>query len=108
MDDYRGSSKTITLEKDPGIFTMAAGDNVSILPPNPLMSNRTEPGRETPGVSITPVEKLDFLYKWARNKSDVNSTEKQFYADGGSTVDQQRTAADSAGVYTEEEMTSGP
>lgn len=34
ISDYTGSSKTITLAADPGIFTMAAGDNVSILAPN--------------------------------------------------------------------------
>lgn len=30
--DYTGSSKTITLLEDPGIFTMAASDNVQLLP----------------------------------------------------------------------------
>ena len=31
---YTGSTKTITLAASPGIFTMAAGDNISILPPS--------------------------------------------------------------------------
>ena len=30
VDDYTGSSKTITLKTDPGIYTMAVGDSVSI------------------------------------------------------------------------------
>lgn len=32
--DYTGASKTVTLAADPGIFTMATTDNVSILPPS--------------------------------------------------------------------------
>jgi hypothetical protein len=31
ISDYVGATKTITLAADPGIFTMAAGDNVSII-----------------------------------------------------------------------------
>ena len=33
VSDYTGSSKTVTLRADPGIFTMAAGDNVSFFVP---------------------------------------------------------------------------
>lgn len=32
VSDYTGSTKTVTLQADPGIFTMAAGDNVILLP----------------------------------------------------------------------------
>lgn len=31
---YTGSTKTVTLAFDPGAYTMAAGDNISILPPD--------------------------------------------------------------------------
>jgi hypothetical protein len=33
VSDYVGSTKTVTLDADPGIFTMAAGDHISIFPP---------------------------------------------------------------------------
>ena len=33
VSDYTGSTKTVTLAADPGIFTMAAGDNISLFPP---------------------------------------------------------------------------
>ena len=33
VGDYVGSTKTVTLNADPGIFTMAAGDNISLFPP---------------------------------------------------------------------------
>jgi len=32
IDDYTGATKTVTLREDPGIFTMAGGDLVDILP----------------------------------------------------------------------------
>lgn len=31
VSDYTGSSKTVTLQSDPGVFTMAAGDAVAVL-----------------------------------------------------------------------------
>ena len=31
ISDYTGATKTVTLAADPGIFTMAAGDNVSVI-----------------------------------------------------------------------------
>jgi len=34
VSDYTGSTKTVTLAADPGIFTMAAGDNISFFPPS--------------------------------------------------------------------------
>lgn len=33
VSDYTGATKTVTLASDPGIFTMAVGDNISIMPP---------------------------------------------------------------------------
>lgn len=33
VSDYTGSTKTVTLAQDPGIFTMAAGDNISVFMP---------------------------------------------------------------------------
>jgi hypothetical protein len=33
VNDYTGSTKTVTLAADPGIFTMAAKDNISFFPP---------------------------------------------------------------------------
>lgn len=35
--DYTGSSKTVALQTDPGIFTIATGDTVDIIAANPLL-----------------------------------------------------------------------
>lgn len=32
ISDYTGSTKTVTLKRDPGVFTMAVGDTVTIVP----------------------------------------------------------------------------
>ena len=42
ISDYTGATKTVTLRADPGVFTMAAGDNISIFQPALLPS---VPGR---------------------------------------------------------------
>jgi len=38
VSDYVGSTRTVTLAADPGIFTMAVGDNFSLFPPANLMA----------------------------------------------------------------------
>lgn len=48
VDDYTGSTKTITLQADPGVFTMAASDNVQLLP-----------AFLTTGVDVTTIEGTD-------------------------------------------------
>lgn len=48
VNDYTGSTKTITLREDPGIFTMAASDHIILLP-----------GKLTDGVNVTQIEGVD-------------------------------------------------
>lgn len=43
VSDYTGSSKTVTLAVDPGIFTMVATDNVSFLAPSSVVGWNTVP-----------------------------------------------------------------
>lgn len=33
VEDYTGSTKTVNLKADPGVFTMTAADNIAIMPP---------------------------------------------------------------------------
>lgn len=44
VDAYTGSTRTVTLEADPGVFTMAVGDSVDILPPTSLSKKRVAQG----------------------------------------------------------------
>jgi hypothetical protein len=68
---------------------------------------RSEPGQGAPAVNPDAVTKLDYLYKWARNKKDNNGTETKFYADDGTTVDQKQSTAESGGTVTVGEMATG-
>ena len=38
VSDYTGSSLTVTLAADPGVFTVAVGDNVSLFPPDNIQA----------------------------------------------------------------------
>ncbi len=38
VSDYAVTSKTVTLAADPGVFTMAVGDNVSLFPPDNVVA----------------------------------------------------------------------
>jgi len=73
-----------------------------------LTTARTEPAQGAPGVSIAALEKLDYLYKWSRNKKDNDGTSTKFYADNGTTVDHTQTTSESAGTVTKGEIVSGP
>ena len=75
---------------------------------NTLVNTRAEPGQGAPGATIALPVKLDYLYKWARNKVDSTGTTVNHYADDGTTVDQKRTTGESGGTVTKGEMASGP
>lgn len=69
---------------------------------------RAEPGQGAPGATIALALKIDYLYKWARNKKDNDGSTTKFYADDGSTVDQKQTTSESGGTVTVGEIASGP
>ena len=68
----------------------------------------TLPGQATPGQTPTPREAQAELYKNAVNKSDQNSTTRQFYANDGTTVDTKQTVSDSGSVITTTKKVAGP
>lgn len=70
-------------------------------------TNRGEPAQGAPGVSVTVLQKVDFLYKLARNKITQDSTTLKVYADNGTTVDHKAPVSDT-GTYTRGEIVSGP
>lgn len=72
-------------------------------------TNRAEPGQGAPAASTTFLAKLDYLYKWARNKKDTDGTGTvKHYADDGTTVDQKATISTGGGTTTVGEMATGP
>lgn len=68
---------------------------------------RGEPGQGAPAVNPDLATKIDYLYKWMRNKSDNDGSTTNFYNDAGDTVDQKRTTSESGGTVTNAEIISG-
>lgn len=68
---------------------------------------RAEPGQGAPAVNPDMATKVDYLYKWARNKKDNDGTDNRFYADDASTIDHKQSVAESGGTVTVGEMRTG-
>lgn len=66
-----------------------------------------EPGQGAPAANASRLEKLDYLYKLKRNKSDNDGSEIKHYADDGTTVDHKRTVADDGSTATIGELVTG-
>ena len=69
---------------------------------------RAEPGQGAPAVNPDAMTKIDYLYKWVRNKKDNDGSTTQFYADDGTTVDHKQTTSEAAGTVTKAEIVTGP
>ena len=100
VSDYAGGTRTVTLAADPGIFTMAIGDFVTIVtsPNAPSLPERTG----VPGATISTAEKIDWLYMALRNRLDVTATKKTFYDDGGA-AEWEKDLSDDGTTYSESE-----
>lgn len=68
----------------------------------------TEPGQGAPGVNISLVAKVGYLYKFMRNKITQTSTTLSVFADDTSTVDHKSTVSDDGTTYTRSEISTGP
>jgi len=73
-----------------------------------IETTRAEPGQGLPASTTSVFEKIDYLYKAWRNKSDQTSTLYQLYADDATTVDQKATVSDDATTFTKGEIATGP
>lgn len=74
-----------------------------------LLDNpRSEPPQGAPPVNPDMATKLDYLYKWTRNKKDNDGTTTKYYADDATTVDHKQTTSEAAGVVTKGEIATGP
>ena len=67
-----------------------------------------EPGQENPAANTTLANKINYLYKAWRNKSEQTSTTYSLYDDAGSTVDQKATVSDNGTTAAKGEVGTGP
>lgn len=128
VSDYTGGTKTVTLLSDPGIFTMAAGDYIELIPGfltgglstqakadvnaevvDTLNTDTyAEPGQGTPGATISLAAKINYLYKAWRNRSTQTASQYTLYNDDGTTVDQKATVSDDGTTADKGEVATGP
>lgn len=66
-----------------------------------------EPGQGAPAATTTLAAKINYLYKFLRNKMTSTATEISLYNDAGNTVDQKATHSDDDTTYTRGEWGSG-
>lgn len=67
-----------------------------------------EPGQEAPGATVSLAKKINYLYKFLRNKITQTSTTLSVYNDAETVVDQKATVSDDATTYTRGEIGTGP
>jgi len=69
---------------------------------------RAEPGQGAPAVNADMATKVDYLYKFLRNKTETTATLLSIYDDAGTTVDHKATVSDDATTFTKNEIETGP
>ncbi len=68
---------------------------------------RTEPGQGALPVNPDAMTKIDYIYKFLRNKKDNDGTETKIYADNGTTVDHKQSTVEAGGTVTIGEVATG-
>lgn len=69
---------------------------------------RGEPAQGAPAVSTKIGDKIDYLYKAWRNKTEQTATTLSVYNDAGTVVDHKATVSDDTTTATNGEIVSGP
>lgn len=67
-----------------------------------------EPGQGAPGATVSLAAKINYLYKFLRNKVTTTSDTISVYNDDATTVDHKATHSDDNTTYTKGEFTTGP
>lgn len=101
----------VTTELQAGLATAAAlttVDGVADAILALLDDARTEPGQGAPPVNPDLATKIDWLYKFLRNKKTQTATTLSVFADDGTTVDHKATVSDDGTTYTHGEVATGP
>jgi hypothetical protein len=68
---------------------------------------RGEPGDVAPPVNPDAMTKLDYLYKFMRNKIETTATKINVYNDAGDNIDHTSTISDDATTFTRGEFVAG-
>lgn len=69
---------------------------------------RAEPGQGNPAANATALVKLDYCYKFLRNKITQSATESKVFADDGTTVDHKAPITKTSTLFTRGKFVTGP
>lgn len=103
-DDNTANIKTLAADLADGGRTDLLIDSIISLLDDP----RTEPGQGALPVNPDAMTKIDFIYKFLRNKVTSNATTINVYADDGTTIDHKTSHNDDGITYTRDEFVTGP
>ena len=67
-----------------------------------------EPGQGAPAATTTLAAKINYIYKFLRNKITTTSTTISIYDDAGTAIDHKSAISDDAVTFTRNEFLSGP
>ncbi len=105
ISDYAGGTLTVTLAADPGIFTMAAGDNVQIFASSALANVDSLNGAMTeatgvPSVTGTLQAAIEWILALGRNRMTQTSTTTTLRNDADSSDIATSAISDDASTFT--------
>jgi hypothetical protein len=105
------AASDLTTELQTGLATAAALTTVDTVVDAILAlldDARTEPAQGAPPVNPDLATKVDYLYKFLRNRITQTSTTLSVYADNATTVDHKATVSDNGTTYDRGEIVTGP
>lgn len=105
----------LTTELQSGLATQASVDTIDNFLDTEIAAilallddPRTEPGQGAPPVNPDAMTKLDWIYKFLRNKITQTATQFSVYADDATTVDHKATVSSDGTTLTRGEIVTGP
>ena len=116
VTDNSGGAVTITYDDNSTNITTLASDIANGGRTDLLIDSiisllddaRTEPGQGALPVNPDAMTKIDYIYKFLRNKITSNSTTINVYDSSGSVVDHKSSHSDDTVTYTRGDFVSGP
>lgn len=112
VDAILADTTVIVADDIPGLI--AALNNLSAAQVNAEIADvidtntSGEPAQGAPPVTASLRTKIDWLYKFGRNKKEQTASLWSLYNDAGDTVDSKATVSDNGTTATKEEIVTGP
>lgn len=103
-----GVNKVILVVSGPGLHPAVEEIQLVQTTLDDMVTSRGEPGQGAPPMAASIYTKIDYLYKYLRNKKTQTDSLFSLFGDDGTTVHSKAVVSDSAGTTTVGEQESGP